>query len=628
MQDSFIITRETFIRFALILCSGFILLFGLDQYNFLLAHVFAEMFSIAVAWMIFFIAWNGHRYFENSYFAIVGTAYFFVGVLDLVHTISYEGMGVFAGFTANLPTELWINARFIESFALLFALVFINRKISIYGILSVWAVVFLVSLTAVFGGWFPDCYIPGVGLTAFKKGSELFIVALLAAALLLLYKRREYFSKKIIGYIYASMALTIAAEFAFIAYIGVYDLSNLIGHYFKILSFYMMYRGIVVTTFKDPYVLLMQRLQQRNQELEEQRREINRARRISETMLNNIPEEIALLNRKSLEIIDVNKTFLDVHKLTKEEVIGSTCFKITHGCEEPCDDEQHPCPLFKQGDERPTVHTHITSEGEKRFVEVSVWPVYDNDVETDEIVHIVRDITPQKRIEQLRNDVERVVRHDLKSPLNGIIGGTKLLMEYNNCSEDQRSLLEAIHSSGISVLKMIDNSMDLYKMEEGMYQLQRSWFDLGRMFRLLSTRWVSLKAAKKLALVFYVNGSELDTQSECRVYAEEQSIENLLANLIENALEAAPRNSTVTVLAECSESGLHLDVHNQGVIPAEIRQRFFERYVTHGKEHGTGLGTYSAFLITRAHNGTIDFTSDEAEGTHLLVDIPVVENPS
>ncbi|MFW6274821.1 MAG: MASE3 domain-containing protein, partial [Spirochaetota bacterium] len=61
MQDSFIITRETFIRFALILCSGFILLFGLDQYNFLLAHVFAEMFSIAVAWMIFFIAWNGHR---------------------------------------------------------------------------------------------------------------------------------------------------------------------------------------------------------------------------------------------------------------------------------------------------------------------------------------------------------------------------------------------------------------------------------------------------------------------------------------------------------------------------------------------------------------------------------------
>ncbi|MFW5712853.1 MAG: sensor histidine kinase, partial [Spirochaetota bacterium] len=253
---------------------------------------------------------------------------------------------------------------------------------------------------------------------------------------------------------------------------------------------------------------------------------------------------------------------------------------------------------------------------------------YDNDVETDEIVHIARDITPQKRIEQLRNDVERVVRHDLKSPLNGIIGGTKLLMEYNNCSEDQRSLLEAIHSSGISVLRMIDNSMDLYKMEEGMYQLQRSWFDLGRMFRLLSTRWVSLKAAKKLALVFYVNGSELDTQSECRVYAEEQSIENLLANLIENALEAAPRNSTVTVLAECSESGLHLDVHNQGVIPAEIRQRFFERYVTHGKEHGTGLGTYSAFLITRAHNGTIDFTSDEAEGTHLLVDIPVVENPS
>src|SRR6056297_3041250 len=131
MYQSPLSTRSTRVKFMLTLCGGFFLLFGLDQYNFLLAHVFAEMFSIAVAWIIFFIAWNGHRYFENSYFAIVGIAYFFVGLLDLVHTIAYEGMGVFQGFTANLPTELWINARFIESISLLAALVFIKKKSSI-----------------------------------------------------------------------------------------------------------------------------------------------------------------------------------------------------------------------------------------------------------------------------------------------------------------------------------------------------------------------------------------------------------------------------------------------------------------------------------------------------------------
>lgn len=628
MQDIFDISRGTFIKFTLVGCSGFILLFGLDQYNFLLAHVFAEMFSVAVAWIIFFIAWNGHRYFENSYFAIIGIAYFFIGVLDLVHTIAYKGMGVFVGYTANLSTELWINTRFIESVALLLALVLIHKRISIYAILAAFSGVFLISLVVVFGGWFPDCYIPGEGLTTFKKVSELVIVGILAVSILLLYKRREFFSKKIIGYLYGSIALTMAAELAFIAYVDVYDLSNLLGHYFKILSFYLMYRGIIVTTFKDPYEVLMQRLQERNRELEQQRREINRSKRISETMLNNIPEEIALLNRHTLEIIDVNQTLLEVHNLSKQEVIGSHCYKIAHGCDAPCGDEHHPCPLFTGDSQWPVVHTHIDRNGEKRFVEVSVWPVYDNEQETDELVHIARDITPQKRIEQLRNDVERVVRHDLKSPLNGIIGGARLLMDYNNCSEDQRALLEAIHGSGLSVLRMVDRSMDLYKMEEGSYQLEPTRFELSRMFRMLSTRWVSIKDAKNLALLFYVNGSVLDSQCECMVYAEEQSIENLLANLVENALEAAPPNSTVTVSAECEQTQLHLEVHNRGVIPAEIRSSFFERYVTHGKENGTGLGTYSAYLITRAHGGSIDFTSSEEEGTRLLVDIPMTDAPS
>lgn len=622
MENTFNVTRNSIIKLVFVLCAGFVILFGLDQYNFLLAHVFAEMFSIAVAWIIFFVAWNGHRYFENSYFAIVGIAYFFVGVLDLIHTISYEGMGVFSGYTANLPTELWINARIMESAALLLALLLINRKISIYAILAGWAAVFSVSLVLVFGGWFPDCFIPGEGLTTFKKASEMAIVAVLVITILLLYKKRELFSKKIIGYIYGSLVLTIAAEFAFIAYIGVYDLSNLLGHYFKIISFYLMYRGIIVTTFKDPYVLLMQRLQQRNRELEEQRRQINRSKRVTETMLNNIPEEIALLNRNTLEIIDVNQTFLDVHQLSKEAVIGSHCYKITHGCEEPCQDQNHPCPLYAENGRQPAVHTHISTGGEKRFVEVSVWPVYDHEHETDEMVHISRDITPQKRIEQLRNDVERVVRHDLKSPLNGIIGGTRLLMDYNNCTEEQLTMLEAIHRSGLSVLKMIDNSMDLYKMEEGKYQIERSWFDLAKMFRILSKRWVSIKEAKKLALVFYVNAAVLDSQSECLVHAEEQTIENLLANLVENALEAAPTETTVTVSAECTQSGFTVEVHNAGLIPSEIRSRFFERYVTHGKEHGTGLGTYSAYLITRAHGGTISFTSNPEEGTRLLVEIP------
>ncbi|HKK65970.1 MAG TPA: MASE3 domain-containing protein, partial [Clostridia bacterium] len=534
----------------------------------------------------------------------------------------YEGMGVFEGYTSNLPTQLWISARFMESITLLLALIFIRKRVALSSIIAGWTLVFAAVLFLIFSGVFPVCYIPGQGLTTFKKTSELVIVTILSVALILLYKKRELFSHKIIWYLYGSILLTISAEFAFIAYVGVYDLSNLIGHYFKIVSFYLIYRGIIVTAVQEPYALLMQRLQERNRELEAQRREIDRSKRISDTMLNNIPEEIALLDRESLKIIDVNQTFLEVHSRTKDEVIGGYCYRITHGRDEVCRGEKHFCPLYVQEKGTPVVHTHLDRKGEQRFVEVSVWPVIDNGRETKEIVHIARDITAQKRVEQLRNDMERIVRHDLKSPLNGIIGGSQILLDYENPTAEQRAIIEAIHSSGNSILKMIDNSMDLYKMEEGLYEIERSWLDVAALFRRLSARWTALKKAKQVELLFILNGSELNSSSQYNIHAEEQTIESLLANLIENAIEAAPEKTTVTVQIKSTEAGFLFDIHNYGVIPGNIRSRFFERYITYGKEHGTGLGTYSAFLITRAYGGTIYFTSEKHEGTHLLVEIP------
>jgi len=616
------LTRNSISMLAALLAGGFLVLFALSQYSFLLAHVLAEMFSVAVAWIIFFLAWNGRRYFENSYFIFLGIAYFFIGTVDLLHTVAYEGMGVFAGYTSNLPTQLWISARFMESITLLLALIFIRKRVALEVIIAGWALVFAGVIVLIFGGIFPVCYIPGQGLTTFKKLSELVIVTILTVTIILLYKKRGLFSQKIIWYLYGSILLTISAEFAFIAYVGVYDLSNLIGRYFKIVSFYLIYRGIIVTAVQEPYALLMQRLQERNRELEAQRREIDRSKRISETMLNNIPEEIALLDRETLKIIDVNQTFLEVHSKTKEEVTGGYCYKITHGSDEICRDEKHLCPLFVQEKETPVVHTHLDRNGEQRFVEVSVWPVFDNGRETNEIVHIARDITAQKRVEQLRNDMERIVRHDLKSPLNGIIGGSQLLLDYETLTAEQRAILEAIHSSGNSILKMIDNSMSLYKMEEGLYEIDRNWFDAAELLRRLSSRWTSLKKAKQVDLLFLVDGVELNSSSQYNIYAEEQTLESLLTNLIENAIEAAPEKTTVTVQIKPTDAGFLLDIHNYGVIPENIRNRFFERYVTHGKEHGTGLGTYSAFLITRAHRGIINFTSEEDEGTHLLVEIP------
>jgi len=98
-------------------------------------------------------------------------------------------------------------------------------------------------------------------------------------------------------------------------------------------------------------------------------------------------------------------------------------------------------------------------------------------------------------------------------------------------------------------------------------------------------------------------------------------LENLFVNLIKNAVEATPENGTVRV--GVSSEGAHIiDIHNQGVIPKEIRPSFFDRFASSGKRGGTGLGTYSAKLIAKAHSGDVSFTTSDEDGTHVIVTLP------
>ncbi|MHC5035366.1 MAG: MASE3 domain-containing protein, partial [Planctomycetota bacterium] len=111
---------------------GTLVLLGLcvtRLYSYLLFHSLAEMFAVVVACGIFIVAWNSRRIIDNSYLMLLGMAYLFVGGLDLVHTLAYTGMGVFEGYGTNLPAQLWIGARYLESVVLLIAPLFVGRRL-------------------------------------------------------------------------------------------------------------------------------------------------------------------------------------------------------------------------------------------------------------------------------------------------------------------------------------------------------------------------------------------------------------------------------------------------------------------------------------------------------------------
>ena len=238
-------------------------------YNYLLFHSLAESFSIVIGGTIFILAWNSRTRLDTDYLLFLGIAYIFVSGLDLLHSLAYQGMGVFPASDANLATQLWIAARGIQSLSLLGAIVFLHRRLNVSLALGGYTILTALLLGAIFSGRFPVCFIAGVGLTAFKKISEYLICLTLAAATVALLRNREAFDPDVLRWLIGSLLLTIGSEFAFTSYINVYGVANFSGHVLKILAFILLYKAILEMGIERPHRLVFRNLQQGEASLRE-----------------------------------------------------------------------------------------------------------------------------------------------------------------------------------------------------------------------------------------------------------------------------------------------------------------------------------------------------------------------
>lgn len=117
---------------------------------------------------------------------------------------------------------------------------------------------------------FPECYIEGVGLTPFKINSEYVISLIPFSALIIMYRRRTKFDGEVIRWLSISIILTIFSELAFTFYMSTYGFSNLIGHLFKIIAFFLIYKSIIQVSMINPYSLIFRELKHSEKTLQEQ----------------------------------------------------------------------------------------------------------------------------------------------------------------------------------------------------------------------------------------------------------------------------------------------------------------------------------------------------------------------
>jgi PAS domain S-box-containing protein len=238
---------------------------------------------------------------------------------------------------------------------------------------------------------------------------------------------------------------------------------------------------------------------------------------------------------------------------------------------------------------------------------------------------IIRDITDRRQIERIREDVQRMMRHDLKSPLIGITGLARRLQKGDNLTDRQRKAAALIQKSGEKTLKLLDRSRDLFQMEQGVYTLNAQPVNLLDILDRIRSQLEPLTLKKGITIRISVSKTQEDEKLEM-VKGDEDLLEMMLANLLKNAIEASPEDTPIRIgIRKGRKHGKDVrlvDIHNRTEIPEEIRDRFFEAYTTSGKKGGTGLGTYNASLIAKTHRGKIRFTTSHDEGTHVTVSLP------
>ncbi len=385
-------------RSGLLAASLFVGLYVTSLYNFLLVHSLAEGFSIVVGFSIFLFAWNSRPFLKTDYFLFLGVAYLAVAGLDFLHTLAYKGMGVFPEYDADLPTQLWLAGRFVQSGALLAAPVFLRQRLPVRAGLAIFGGLGALFSALIFGRVFPAAYVEGDGLTAFKRVSELVIVVALAGAVWTHLHRRDSFTPSVFALILGSIGLTILSELVFTFYLNIYDILNLIGHYLKIVAFYLIYKAVLQTGLVRPFELLFH-------DLEEAQR---RYRLYFQNTLNSLA--IFRVERdgsgETFRYIDGNQSLTRLLDIEPRGSVGKLVAELS-----PALDGSALTDLFRAAYRQGRAQRAELAEldGERTF-SVAVFPV-----STNEIAMAIEDITERKRAEAILQTSEARLRTVLEN---------------------------------------------------------------------------------------------------------------------------------------------------------------------------------------------------------------------
>jgi len=632
------------------LAIGIIGLAGLaivSRYNFLLFHGFAELFSISVAWAVFFLVWNTRHVTDADSLVFIGIAYFFIGLVDLLHTLAYKGMGVFSShWGANLPTQLWILARYMESVSLILFPTLFQKKSRPALMFACWAGATGLLLSTIFY-WqvFPDCYIEGVGLTRFKIISEYLICILLSMAFVFLYLRKDMIDAVVFKLLAVSILMTICAELAFTFYVSVYGFSNLLGHFFKIISFYLIYLALVNSGLTRPYQTLFRSLKdsekkyqnayaQMEQNVRKRTREIEAAAYEFESLFNS--SQVGMMVLKGGRVFAKgNQRLADILGYATPEELEGISMQALHLTEDKFKEfgEQHYNRLH-QGEVLQVEYELRRKDGSAVWCSLSgkALDKYQPGDLDKGVLWIIDDISNRKQAEQELKDtlskLERsndelaqfayVASHDLQEPLRAIVGFLQLLESRYAGQLDEKGQQYILRSvnAGHRMQVLIQDLLTLSRIDTQ-----------GRPFESSNLNDIVKEVLNQFDRQVQQKRATIHVERLPNLMVDSKQIHVLFQNLLSNALKYNEHSAPiVSIGCKSLDNDYRFSVTDNGI---GIDPKFFERIFIvfqrlHGRKEysGTGVGLTLCKKIVERHGGTIWIDSKKGKGSTVFFTLP------
>jgi len=276
-----------------------------------------------------------------------------------------------------------------------------------------------------------------------------------------------------------------------------------------------------------------------------------------------------------------------------------------------------------------TTERRITTETNELNVHFAPFKLNDK---SSGLIVVIQDITEQERLDKARRDFIANVSHELRTPLTTVKSYTETLVDStkdNNMDPEMfATFLKIINGETDRMTRLVKDLLLLSKLDCGLTDMHREAFDIGDMIKNLTSRLAFSANEKKQTLIYE------PTNALPLYYGNPDRIEQVLINIITNAIKYTPQNGTVRITTIHMYNSITVKVKDSGIgIPQKDLEHIFERFYRVDKARsremgGTGLGLAIAKEIVEAHNGTIEIKSRVGSGTEVIITLPLPKENS